>query len=127
MARTRRARRGAVRAAGGDRLARTRPCRVAAAFRRRRRRQPDDRISLLLCDLRHMAGMVAWHFVVLAFFGLGDGARGRSCSLTPRRERIQGFLLGAPPGHKVNIARPIRMRTIAAIAYLTTRVNPIHV
>ena len=54
--------------------------------------------------------------------------------LARNRERIQRPLVRAPPpGHKakpvykVKIASPIRMRMITAIAYLTTRVNPIQV
>ena len=67
--------------------------------------------------------MVARHVVVLAFFGLGHGAR----RLTAKHECIQGLLPGGPPGYKVKIAKPIRMIMIKAIAYLSTLVNPIQV
>jgi exopolysaccharide production protein ExoQ len=51
-------------------------------------------------------------------------ARAADSAALPRDASASKGLLGAPPGHNVKIARPIRMRTITAIAYLTTRVNP---
>ena len=37
-------------------------------------------VCRVLCHLRHMAGMVARHLVVLAFFGFGHGAHRESGS-----------------------------------------------
>ena len=66
-----------------------------------------------------MAGMVARHVVVRAFLGLDDGPHRLACDVAARRA-------GALPGYKVNVANPIRMRTITASAYLISRVNPSH-
>jgi hypothetical protein len=74
-----------------------------------------------------MAGVVARHLVVFAFFGLGHGPRRWLPSRAWKGGRISGTLVGAAPHYKVKIASPIRMRMITANAHLTSRVNAIQV